>query len=268
MDYNNLDPKLVEKAKQEAAGPLSIEMTKFPLRFAKAVYFGNLPYDTSDQTVKNGTVSLVDLGSGQMAITCSHVLDGYRERLKENNKVVFRIGNAILNPLEYLIGESSESELDLAILNLKEINVKEISLGKEIGTSFFRPETWPPDDVNVGDFISFGGFPGKLREQTSSGDLIFGSLSNGASEVSSVNDEYFICQFEREYWVESLGIESEKDLRELGGISGGPVFLMRENNGIMYYEFVGIIYQFSTDYDLLYIRKAKFINKDGSISQN
>lgn len=266
MDYNNLDPKLVEKAKQEASGLLGREMTKFPLLFAKAVFFENLLSDKSVQTVRNGTVSLVDLGSGQMAITCSHVLDGYRERLKENDKVVFRIGNVILNPLEHLIDESSK--LDLATLNLKEIDIKEISLGKEIGTSFICPETWPSSEVEVGDFVAFGGFLGKLREQTSSGDLNFGSFSSGASEVSSVNDEYFICQFEREYWVESLGIKSEEDLRELGGISGGPVFFIRKNNEIISHEFVGIISQFSPDFDLLYIRKAKFVNKDGSILQN
>ncbi len=266
MDYNNLDPKLVEKAKQEAAGPLGREMTKFSLCFAKAIFFENLPDVKFGNTINNGTVTLVDLGSGQMAITCSHVLDGYRELLKENNKVVCKIGNVILNPLEYLIDESPK--LDLATLNLKKINIKEISLGKEIGTSFFAPTTWPPSDVKKGDFITFGGFPGELRVQTSSDDLIFGSFSSGATEISSINDEYFICQFEREYWVETLGIKNEKDLRMLGGLSGGPVFLIRENNGIMYYEFVGIIYQFSIDFDLLYIRKAKFINKDGSILQN
>ena len=156
----------------------------------------------------------------------------------------------------------------MATIDLSEINIKEISLGKEIGTSFFRPETWPPDDVNEGDFISFGGFPGKWKEQVSSGDLMFDSFSSGATEISSINDEYFICQFEREYWVESLDLKNGKELHELGGLSGGPVFLIRDNNGITYYEFVGIIYQFSTDYDLLYIRKAKFINKDGSILQN
>jgi hypothetical protein len=263
MDYNNLDPKLVEKAKQEAAGPLSIEMTKFPLLFATAVSFEYLTDVNSVHTVNNGTVTLVDLGSGQMAITCSHVLDEYRKRLKANNKFVFRIGNTVLNPLEYLIDESPE--LDLATIDLREINIKEISLGKEIGTSFFRPETWPPDDVNVGDFISFGGFPGKWKEHTSSGDLIFDSFSSGATEISSINDEYFICQFEREYWVESLDIKNGKDLRELGGLSGGPVFLIRGNNGIMYYEFVGIVYQFSEGFDLLRIRSTKFINRDGSI---
>ena len=266
MDYNNLDPKLVEKAKQEAAGPLGKEMTKFPLLFATAVSFKDLTGVNSVHTVNNGTVTLVDLGSGQMAITCSHVLDEYRKRLKDNNKFVFRIGNTVLNPLEYLIDESPE--LDLATIDLSEINIKEISLGKEIGTSFFRPEAWPPDDVNEGDFISFGGFPGKWKEQVSSGDLMFDSFSSGATEISSINDEYFICQFEREYWVESLDIKNGKELHELGGLSGGPVFLIRDNNGITYYEFVGIIYQFSTDYDLLYIRKAKFINKDGSILQN
>jgi hypothetical protein len=266
MDYNNLDPKLVEKAKQEAAGPLGKEMTKFPLLFATAVSFKDLTGVNSVHTVNNGTVTLVDLGSGQMAITCSHVLDEYRKRLKDNDNFVFRIGNTVLNPLEYLIDESPE--LDLATIDLSEINIKEISLGKEIGTSFFRPEAWPPDDVNEGDFISFGGFPGKWKEQVSSGDLMFDSFSSGATEISSINDEYFICQFEREYWVESLDIKNGKELHELGGLSGGPVFLIRDNNGITYYEFVGIIYQFSTDYDLLYIRKAKFINKDGSILQN
>ena len=266
MDYNNLDSKLVEKTKQEAAGPLGKEMTKFPLLFATAVSFKDLTGVNSVHTVNNGTVTLVDLGSGQMAITCSHVLDEYRKRLKDNDNFVFRIGNTVLNPLEYLIDESPE--LDLATIDLSEINIKEISLGKEIGTSFFRPEAWPPDDVNEGDFISFGGFPGKWKEQVSSGDLMFDSFSSGATEISSINDEYFICQFEREYWVESLDIKNGKELHELGGLSGGPVFLIRDNNGITYYEFVGIIYQFSTDYDLLYIRKAKFINKDGSILQN
>jgi hypothetical protein len=266
MDCNNLDPKLVEKAKQEAAGPLGREMDKFPLRFAKAAFFENLSDVESGQRINNGTVSLVDLGSGKMAITCSHVLEGYREQLKKNNETVFRIGNAILNPLERLIDESPE--LDLATINLRGINIKEISLGKEIGASFFQPGTWPPNDVKVGDFIAFGGFPGEWREQTSSGDLIFDSFSSGATAISSINDEYFICQFEREYWVESLGVKNGKDLRVLGGLSGGPVFLIRGNNGIVYHEFVGIIYQFSTDFDLLYISKAKFINKDGRILQN
>jgi len=222
MDYNNLDSKLVEKTKQEAAGPLGKEMTKFPLLFVTAVSFKDLTGVNSVHTVNNGTVTLVDLGSGQMAITCSHVLDEYRKRLKDNNKFVFRIGNTVLNPLEYLIDESPE--LDLATIDLSEINIKEISLGKEIGTSFFRPEAWPPDDVNEGDFISFGGFPGKWKEQVSSGDLMLDSFSSGATEISSINDEYFICQFEREYWVESLDIKDGKDLHELGGLSGGPVF--------------------------------------------
>ncbi len=268
MDYNNRDPKLVEKAKQEAAGPLGKEMTKFPLLFATAVSFKDLTGVNSVHTVNNGTATLVDLGSGQMAITCSRVLEEYRKRLKDNNKFVFRIGNTVLNPLEYLIDESPE--LDLATIDLSEINIKEISLGKEIGTSFFRPhpETWPPDDVNEGDFISFGGFPGKWKEQVSRGDLMFDSFSSGATEISSINDEYFICKFEREYWVESLDIKNGKDLHELGGLSGEPVFLIRGSNGIMYYEFIGIVCEFLEGFDLLRISKAKFINKDGSISRN
>jgi len=266
MDYNNLDPKLVEKAKQEAAGPLGKEMTKFPLLFATAVSFKDLTGVNSVHTVNNGTVTLVDFGSGQMAITCSHILDEYRKRLKDNNKFVFRIGNTVLNPLEYLIDESPE--LDLATINLSGIDINDISLGKEIGTSFFHAENWPPSDVKVGDYVAFGGFPGKWKEQVSSGDLMFDSFSGGSTEISSINEEYFICKFEREYWIESLDIKNGRDLHELGGLSGGPVFLIRGNNGIMYHEFVGVVCEFHEGFDLLRISKAKFINKDGSISRN
>jgi hypothetical protein len=52
------------------------------------------------------------------------------------------------------------------------------------------------------------------------------------------------------------------DLKELGGLSGGPAFVDRG----LHFEFAGIIYQHSPEFDILLLRPAGLIQADGSIS--
>lgn len=69
-------------------------------------------------------------------------------------------------------------------------------------------------------------------------------------------DDYFVSQFEREFWVQH-GHEAEPET--IRGMSGGPVLAIRRGaeTDIMTYEFVGHIYAFSEDYELLYVRLAR-----------
>ncbi|GAG18320.1 unnamed protein product, partial [marine sediment metagenome] len=73
--------------------------------------------------------------------------------------------------------------------------------------------------------------------------------------------EYMVCQFEREYWVKSIDLYDKEELHEIGGLSGGPVFIKRA----LSWEFIGIIYQFSAGLDLMYIRPSKYIGEDGRL---
>ena len=82
--------------------------------------------------------------------------------------------------------------------------------------------------------------------------LEFGTYSSGASRVETVSDTYFVTQFEKEYWIQSLGEKDAIDLKDLGGLSGGPAFISRG----LSFDFAGIIYEFSSDYELLYIRHS------------
>jgi hypothetical protein len=250
-----------EEAKKLAAGPLGEMMGKFPLRFAKAAFFGDLPSKDGTARINNGTVSLVDLGQGPLAITCSHVIEPFRERLREGRPSLFQIGNCRLNPISQLVCESQE--LDLAVIRLTEQQVKEITADGEIGSLFFKPVRWPPAPVQEGEFIAFGGFPGQWRTQTNFDALEFRSYSNGASGVTAVGQTYFVSQFEREYWVRSFGDKDAKHLSDLGGLSGGPAFIHRD----LHFDFVGVIYQFSQDYELLYVRHSVQLNPDGQIKQ-
>ncbi|RPH50101.1 MAG: hypothetical protein EHM85_11530 [Desulfobacteraceae bacterium] len=137
MDYEKLDPKLVKKAKEAAAGSLGQEMAKFPLRFAKPAFFGDRPTKGKLQNVNNGTVVFLNLNGKRIALTCSHVLDGYR-KIHGNPNTNFQIGDLELNPLDRIIDESDSSHLDLVTIDLRGLNMGEHKIDQEgIGSSFF-----------------------------------------------------------------------------------------------------------------------------------
>jgi hypothetical protein len=180
MGYQNLDPERVKKAKEISAGPLGQEIAKFPLRFAKAAFFGDRPTKQKPQNVNHGTVTLLELSGRPIALTCSHVLDAYRS-IHGNQNVIFQIGDLEFNPLERIIDESDSSKLDLVTIDLKGLNLKELKGTEEIGSSFFTPVQWPPKSILQGEFVAFGGFPGVWRQNVSWYEMIFDSWSSGGT---------------------------------------------------------------------------------------
>lgn len=260
MQTNDFDPELVKKAKELTAGPLGQEMTKFPLRFAKPIFFGQAPNEKAYSYLNNGTVSLIDLGNGPIAITCFHVLSSYKKLNHDDPATIFQIGNLKIDPLPNIIDENEK--LDMVTLSLNEGQIKELQSGAEIGSLVFRPSIWPPNEIKEGDFIAFGGFPGQWKHRLSQKEFSFGTYSSGGCQVVSVADDHFVCQFERDYWIKTLGIEGNENLRDLGGLSGGPVFILRQ----LHWEFVGIIYEFSEAFELMFIRPARYINSTGMIN--
>lgn len=265
MDPPELTAEQIKKAKELAAGPLGQELAKFPLRFAAAVLIGEKTEEgVYEPHVKNGTASLIEFGGEPIAITCSHVLEEYRKRLQINENTYLQIGGLEIDPLQNLVDESDEEELDLATISLSNKNLAEIHDGSEIGSCIIRPTVWPPADVAEGDYVAFGGFPGLWRDRPTPTDFVFSSFSNGACRVAAVGGDYFVVQFERENWIQSFAYDKREDLYALGGLSGGPVFINRH----LHLEFVGIIYQYSRSYDLMRVRAAKLIRTDGSISKH
>ena len=242
MTAEEFDPKRVKKAKALAAGSLGQEMGKFPLRFAKSLSFGQKPSKDEPITINNGTITFVKLGEHLIGITCSHVIDKYKEINKDGN-CIFQIGHLEFDPLKRIIDQSSE--LDLVSIDLSGLDVTQTINDIEIGSEFFVPSNWPPKEIEPGDYVAFGGFPGEWRQYLSWDEVVFDSWSSGGSEVSSARDQYFICQFERKFWVESFNYHDHHglELKKLGGLSGGPVFIHRG----LHWDLVGIIYEFSED---------------------
>ena len=253
------DPGRIKEAKRIAAGPLGEQMGKFPLLFGKVVVIGQPPSMNFSSKVTNATVTLIDLGTGPLGLTCAHVLAGYREMRQQFDNAVFQVGNVDLDPLQQLVTE--DTDLDLAIFRFSKQQISALTSESGIGSCVFCPVSWPSAPVKVGDFVAFGGFPGSLRELLSFDELAFPSWSSGASRVKAVTDDRFSCVFEREYWVSSFGQQHHMKLRDLGGMSGGPAFIKRD----LYWDFAGLIYEFSKEFDIMFFRPASLFASDGTI---
>jgi hypothetical protein len=239
-------------------GPLGDAMSKFPLRFAKAILFGDRPTVYGQATVRSATASLLNLGRRPLAVTCHHVLEEFRAQVQNGNGPLFQIGNCRLDPLGQLI--SDDAVADIAVIGLSSEQASEVTEDGEIGSGFFEPVNWPPAPIREGEYVAFGGFPSEWRTAVNIDAIEFSTYSNGASLVTVARDCYFVSPFEREYWVSSFAHRDAADLRRLGGLSGGPSFALRG----LHYDFVGVVYEFSQDYELLYFRHAGLIDLAGA----
>lgn len=253
------DAANIAKAKELATGALGEKLAKFPLLFCKAAFFGRRPSRARAGRIRNGSVALVDLGTGPLAITCWHVVACYRRMRKYSNRVIFQIGNLELDPLAQLIDE--DRRLDLASIRLTSDQAKHLTSEGEIGSCIFKPKAWPTPVLKEREFVAFGGFPGALRILASFDELDFGSWSSGASEISSVSEYQFVSAFDRKCWVKSFGAEHNMDLTVLGGMSGGPAFVSRG----LYWDFVGIVSEYSANYDAVFFSSARTLRADGTI---
>ncbi len=79
----------------------------------------------------------------------------------------------------------------------------------------------------------------------------------GGEDGAAQPDEGVTCEFEREYWIKHF---PEADPESLGGLSGGPVFVIRHSpSGVVSYEYAGLIYRMHEPTESLFIRQAQAI---------
>ncbi len=158
--------------------------------------------------------------------------------------------------------------LDLVTLSLSGLDLSTLFVGEQIGGFLFEPHSWPPRPVSKDEVVSFGGFPGLWRDQVRRREFDFSSFSVAGSRVASLGDGYFVIQLEREFWIKSFDYDNREDPHRLGGLSGAPVFSERQTpQRVAVFDLVGIAYQFSEQYDLLYAARAELIGAQGGLPE-
>ena len=162
--------------------------------------------------------------------------------------------NLPIDPVERIIDR--DSALDLATLLILEDEVRQIDKW------IYRraPDRWPPAPPEGGKGVFFAGFPGIHRSRFPDGTFEFG-IYTGLGVATSVSEDKIIYQYERQHFVDVLGLGIPPENEWLGGLSGAPLWTVTSFG----WRLGGIIYQWSTDYEFLYARRPDFIHADGQI---
>lgn len=209
----------------------------------------------NSRILQNGTVCFVDTGASLIAVTAAHVLETYIADKRQSPDIVCQLGNITYDPENRKA--SINKHLDLATFEVSPVVVA------AAGCSPSKPPSWPPGYVAEGDVLLCGGHPGAIRiEGKSTAGMPFQWF---LATASSSNDKIALCLALDECYV-PLTRDSISN-RELGGMSGGPVFKYIRPAPIERIELVGFIYEFQPSFGLLYARPANFISNLGQVNE-
>jgi hypothetical protein len=216
-----------------------------PLWWAQSVRGQSAPYTC-------GTVCFVDTGTARLGITAAHI---HREVMshKERDPAFWcQLGGHMFDPGGHLV--DIDDELDLAVYS-----VSDVMLGG-IGASMHHAPEWPPT-VAEQDVVLVCGFPWSLSESEiatgihkflwfacrpqKSGESQLGALSFTSTSIA-------------------VGAIALAPGTNLGGMSGGPVYRLREAP-LSQLVLTGIIHQYQPSYELFLIRPLSVVNPDGML---
>ena len=193
-------------------------------QYAVPVLFGPPPPLPPGQKVETGTCAVVEHGGYRYALSAAHVFLAALKAVQSDAKTDVVIGPLHLSLTPESVRYVDEERIDVATVPLTKNEVARIEAA---GYRVFRPAGWPPPTVVEGDGILMAGYPGAWRRHVSASEHDFGATTL-LLIVKSVHDDEFIAHRDPAF-SDPVRIDLE-DVPPLavGGCSGGPVFLVRQ----------------------------------------
>src|SRR5579859_645503 len=220
MDMTELGGAVLFQQLSDEEGARYISVNQQMVGFARdhAVPIMIAPPLSVGGEVNGATGCLLRLRSGVYVVTAAHVLGGYERRTENGEKVNWQVGK--LPPYDPLPRVAwRDDRKDIVLLSVREDEVREIGPCR-IAT----PSQWPPDTVEEGQIVLVAGYPGALREVDS--DVIGAGPFSALFRVTTVGEDYCTCQIEHKDLVSFNGTPPPPPGTDMGGISGGPAFLL------------------------------------------
>lgn len=238
-------------------GPYGREIANVATSYTSVIFWGTLNPHSGDTQIGNGSVFFLDCGEGVFAVTADHVYQAYLERKELEPNLICQIGNVPFAPETRLIDQ--DPILDVATFRIDEREI--VADGKVVHRP--GPSTWPPKPPEIGKGVFFAGFPRVHRSQNGPRTFEWGSYI-GVTTATSVTDQYIACQFDRQEMVDMFGTGLPPEKQWLGGLSGAPLWTLVQTD-IFSWRLGGVIYQYSSEFEILYARRSGCIARDGHL---
>lgn len=190
----------------------------------------------TDGHINHASGVQIEVAGARYLATAAHVIRAGAERLRNEQHVLFQVGNAIVPLLERVV--YLDDALDLAFVRIED---KETNC---IASACWRPSSWPPSPVVDGEYVAFAGYPRRYVEYDEGGGLILNAIG-GILRVDSASDRRLTSVLARSDLILLKGPEIPPQGSELGGMSGGPLFRVKDSS----IELVAIFIEDSQDFD-------------------
>lgn len=218
-----------------------------------APFFWREPDQLPERQEQGGTICFVDTGERLLGVTAGHVHAAIVERLASGAATACQIGGHTFDPVRCLI-EYDERQ-DLATYALSEIQIA------AAGAHVHRPLTWPPAAPEGPAYIA-GGWPWALTaSRDTESDHFFLHFIAPCARSSATNLIIPINTATSVPW----GATALPPGTNIGGMSGGPLFVAYERQQIAMLALAGIIYEYHQSMEVLYARPLSLIRADGTI---
>ena len=250
-----------EQAINFISGPIGKFLLEGMMSYVTSVTWGCFK-DGVYEVFSSGTAFILNLGEGPFLVTAAHVYEGYLEA--KNQNIFFK---STLGDLEFDFEKNLRCTLGSGVLDIATFNISNAEierLGKQTAYSNFDEMEGVIEEF---DGVILCGFPGNERLHTGKQEYEFG-LYVALTPVSSSSHRHFGCVFNRGSWVDTIGKGLAAEGYNLGGMSGGPAFRLRESSvGIVSWEFSGVIYDATNSLgEIVLIHHGHFIFPSGQLN--
>jgi hypothetical protein len=242
----------IENAKKVLRGGAGEQLLHAAASYVVPVFWGHKDSAGVSRILHSATAFFLECGGPTLVLTAAHVFREYEADQNRHQNIVLQLGEIRFRPEPIAV----DDHLDIATF------LSPPSVPERLKKWVYRRSqaTWPPPPPEQGKGVFFAGFPALYRDEPAPDEARFG-LYGGLVTATSVKDDHIVCQLRREYLEDILGHGLPPKNAWLGGISGAPGWTLTSVG----WRLAGIIYEFSQDYELFYMRRPESIRADGTI---
>jgi hypothetical protein len=213
---------------------------------------------------RNGSAFFIAIGDAMFCVTAAHVYRGYLDAKAKHPGLQCRLGEgSFVFDAERRICSIGKS-VDIAIFRITPDEVRAIDKEPVVHST----ESWPPHHPFSGQQAKIVGFPGVSRLWITEQAISFGVYC-GSPSVGSAGDRRITFPFDRTSWVDCMGLGLPPEGMDLGGMSGGPVLFLTEQNRDWSFNIGGVISEMpgGKGYELVVAEPVHFITAEGLVNE-